>query len=409
MEKIELLAPAGNMKKMKVAFHFGADAVYVGGKAFSLRAFADNFSNEELEEATIYAHKLGKKIYVTANIFAKNKDLLEAETYFKFLEKIEVDAVIISDPGLIMLARQVAPKLVVHVSTQANTQNKMAVEFWQKQGAERVVLARELQLEDIAEIHQHAPQVELEAFVHGAMCISYSGRCWLSNYIAKRDANRGECVQSCRWNYSLVEEKRPDQKFDVEEDERGAYILNSKDLNLLQLLPQMIEAGVMSFKVEGRIKSEYYIAGVINTYRRAIDEFLSTGKMDNLQLWQTELEKFSHREYTTAFALGENDDTTKPEDKNLEGTAEFIAIVLDYDKQSKIATIEMRNRFKKGETLEILSANESFGKTFIVPTMKDMKGNDVEDAMLVQQKLLLPLEFEVESGDILRREFSEKN
>lgn len=403
MKNIELLAPAGNIKKMKVAFHFGADAVYVGGKTFSLRAFADNFSNDELDEATKYAHSIGKKIYVTANIFAKNYDLDEAKKYFEFLESINVDGAIISDPGLIMLAKTSAPELPIHISTQANTQNKLSVEFWGKYGAERVVLARELSFNEMKKIHEHNPTVELEAFVHGAMCISYSGRCWLSNYLVGRDANRGECVQSCRWNYSLIEESRKDKVFNIEEDDRGAYILNSKDLNLLSDIPSLIDSGIMSFKVEGRVKSEFYIAGVINAYRHAIDEYLENGEFKNLDVWENELCKISHREYTKAFTQGDNDNTINAESKVLEGTTEFVAIVKGYDEKTKIATVEMRNRFKTGEELEILSPTDSFNKKFAVPVMKDQKGNDVDDALLVQQILDIKMPYPVLEGDIFRR------
>ena len=266
---IELLAPAGNFAKLKTAFYFGADAVYVGGKDFSLRSFADNFTRDELVSAVKYAHALGKKIYVTANVFAKNTDLRLMEDYFGFLGEAGADAVIVSDSGVFYAVRKSAPKLSVHISTQANLTNKYAVRFWKEQGAERAILARELSLGEIAEIHSFVPDIELEAFVHGAMCISYSGRCLLSDYLASRPSNRGECVQACRWNYTLKSGDR--DPLTVEEDERGTYVLNSKDLNMSAHLDKMRKAGVCSFKIEGRMKSEYYLATVINAYRRCID------------------------------------------------------------------------------------------------------------------------------------------
>ncbi|MDE7372473.1 MAG: U32 family peptidase, partial [Clostridia bacterium] len=250
---LELLLPAGNLKKLRTAFHFGADAVYVGGKSFSLRAFADNFTHEELKEGIAYAHSLGKKVYVTANVFAKNSDLEEAGEYFAFLEEAGADAVLISDVGLLALCKEKAPNLTIHLSTQANTTNLMAVKFWRGLGVKRVVLARELSLEEIRAIHNAVPDMELEAFVHGAMCVSYSGRCLLSSYFSERSSNRGECIQPCRWEYRLTE-KRKDVSVDVEEDGRGTYFMNSRDLRLLSKLPELMDAGICSFKVEGRMK-----------------------------------------------------------------------------------------------------------------------------------------------------------
>ena len=269
----ELLAPAGNIAKLKTALYFGADAVYVGGKDFSLRSFADNFTREELSEGINYAHARGKKVYVTANVFAKNADMSLLEDYFAYLQSVEADAAIISDSGVFAAARKSAPALDIHISTQANLTNKYAVKFWYEQGATRAVLARELSLKEISEIHDFIPEMELEAFVHGAMCISYSGRCLLSDYLAGRRSNSGECVQACRWKYRLRKSDSLSDSgwLDLEEDSRGSYVLNSKDLNMSEHLKELQIAGVSSFKIEGRMKSEYYLATVINAYRRCMD------------------------------------------------------------------------------------------------------------------------------------------
>ncbi|MDE6586427.1 MAG: U32 family peptidase, partial [Clostridia bacterium] len=294
--KVELLAPAGSFSKLKTALYFGADAVYIGGKDFSLRSFADNFTREEMAEAVRYAHALNKKVYVTVNIFAKNADMNALEDYFKFLYSIGADAAIISDSGVFYAAKKAAPKLNIHISTQANLTNKYAVKFWHEQGASRVVLARELSIEEIAEIHAFVPEIEIEAFVHGAMCISYSGRCLLSNYLSGRESNRGECVQACRWKYAVRKSDTLSDSgwLEMEEDERGTYILNSKDLNMSEHLEKLAKAGVCSFKIEGRMKSEYYLATVINAYRRCMDG----GYSDTVE---RELLTSAHRDYTTAY------------------------------------------------------------------------------------------------------------
>ncbi|MBQ7373425.1 MAG: U32 family peptidase, partial [Clostridia bacterium] len=294
--KLELLAPAGNFEKLKTAIYYGADAVYLGGKSFSLRAQADNFTEEEILKAVEYAHERKVKIYVTANIFARNYDLEKAGEYFKFLEFAKVDAVLITDSGLIRLCKEVAPNLAIHLSTQANTLNKYTVKFWGEMGVERVVVARELSLAEIKEISDFCPDVEIEAFIHGAMCISYSGRCLLSNYFNGRDGNRGECVQACRWQYEIREKSKEGEFYPIEEDGRGTYILNSKDLNMMDYIGEMIKAGIVSFKIEGRMKSEYYLATVINAYRRAIDEFLKIGdNYSNNKTFYDELLKTNHR------------------------------------------------------------------------------------------------------------------
>lgn len=404
MKKIELLAPAGNFSKLKTAIYFGADAVYVGGKTFSLRAYANNFTNEELLEAVNFVHSKGKKIYVTVNIFAKNSDLASAEEYFKYLESIKVDAVIVTDAGLISLCKKVAPTLEIHLSTQANTTNKYTVDFWQNQGVKRIVLARELSLKEIKEINEYSKNTELEAFVHGAMCISYSGRCLLSNYLNGRDSNRGECVQACRWNYSLREKSKDGDWYDVEEDERGTYILNSKDLNMIDHIDDMVNAGVTSFKIEGRMKGEYYLATVINAYRRAIDEYYKVGsEYKNNSLFNTELLKTFHRAFTKAYTLGDNTETVNYGDSQSAGDGIFTAMVLGYDNEKKASLIEMRNRFQIGDELEILSPSNNFNKIITVQKMESETGEEILDAKLVQQKIYLYTDYPLQEGDILRK------
>lgn len=396
MKNVELLAPCGNPTKLKTAFLYGADAVYCGGKDFSLRAYCDNFAMDELKEAVRYAHSLGKKIYVTANIFAKNSDLKKAEDYFSFLAEIKADAALITDIGLIRAAKSVAPSLAVHISTQANTLNKYAVSQYGEMGASRVVLARELSIDEIAEIHAYNPSVELEVFVHGAMCVSYSGRCLLSNYFTSRDGNRGECVQACRWGYKISGiDDRPHPPAEIYEDDRGTYILNSKDLNLIRRLEELRAAGAVSFKIEGRMKSEYYLATVVNAYRRAMDNSIS--EHDAL----LELKKIAHREYTEGFIADSDKGNINLNDEQNRGTHEFIASVLSY--KDGIAEIEMRNRFKKDDVLEVLSPKSAFNKSFCADTIINKNGEHITDAKLVQEILYLPVPFELSAGDILRR------
>ena len=402
-KRIELLARAGNFEKLKTAFRFGADAAYLGGKDFSLRSFADNFSAEELRAAVEYAHARGKKVYVTANIFAKNADFAALADYFRYLQEIGADAALVTDVGAFSLAKQVAPKLPLHVSTQANTTNKYAAKFWQEQGAERVVLARELSLSEIAEIHEYCPGLELEAFVHGAMCVSYSGRCLLSNYFAGRDSNRGECVQACRWKYSVraLREEGEGGECAVEEDGRGSYIFNSKDLNMLPYLDKLAAAGVCSFKIEGRMKSAYYLATVVNAYRRALDGTLSVSAA------LEELNKVAHRAFTAAYALGDNAETIHYSDSQEAGTRAYVADVLEDGGAgaagNTCALVQMRGRFRVGDTLEILSPSDSFNRTFAVEEMTSEEGERVEDAKLVMQKLRLRCPYPLRAGDILRK------
>lgn len=403
MRKLELLSPAGDMNKLKTAFYYGADAVYIGGKSFSLRALAGNFTDEEIIDAVNYAHALNKKVYVTVNIFGRNNDIEKAEQYFRFLEKAGVDGAIVSDTGLIYLAREVAPNLPINLSTQANTLNYKTVEFWKKFGVKRVILARELSLKEISEISNKVVDIEIETFIHGAMCIAYSGRCLLSDYKTGRSSNRGACVQACRWNYEIREKGSNAEFMEMQEDERGTYILNSKDLNLLDYIAELDSAGVCSFKIEGRMKSEYYLATVVNAYRRAIDEYYKLGKeyKDNT-LFQTELKKTAHRAFTTAYFLGDNDRTVNYDDSQSKGTHKFIANVLESNAGKDYAVIEMRNRFKVGDSLEVLSPTDSFNKTITVEKMTDEKDKEIEDAKLVQQRIKLFTDIPLFTGDMLR-------
>lgn len=395
--KAELLAPAGSFEKLKTALNFGADAVYLGGKSFSLRSFSENFTAEELREGIRYAHERGRKVYVTVNIFAKNADFPALSDALAYLQEIGADAALVTDPGVFSLAKKVAPKLNLHISTQANTTNQYAAKFWQEQGAERVVLARELSLAEIAQIHAYCPDLQLEAFIHGAMCISYSGRCLLSNYLAGRDSNRGACVQACRWKYTVRaqrEESAQGGELEVQEDERGTYLLNSKDLNMLPYLDELAKAGVCSFKIEGRMKSSYYLATVVNAYRRVLDGTLSVTEA------QAELKKVAHRAFTAAYALEENAETVNYTDSQESGTREYVADVLE---GGDCPIIQMRNRFRVGEELEILSPSDSFNRRFTVQEMKDEQGNTVADAKLVMQKLQIRCPYPLAKGDILRK------
>lgn len=395
--KTELLAPAGSYAKFLTALHFGADAVYLGGKQFSLRTFADNFTQEELQKAISLAHECGKKVYVTANIYARNADFSMLGDYFESLQNMGADGAIISDAGAVYVAKKRAPKLPIHLSTQANTTNKYAVKFWQEQGVSRVILARELSLKEISEIHAFVPDMELEAFVHGAMCISYSGRCLLSDYLDGRSSNRGACVQACRWKYEMRALNATNGKSEwlpIEEDGKGTFILNSKDLNMLARIREMEGAGIRSFKIEGRMKSGYYLATVINAYRKAMDG-------GDFNVSQRELLCVAHRDYTEAYADGVNTETVNYTDSQSKGEYTYIADVLGYENGRVIA--EMRNRFKAGDCLEVLSPDGNFGKTFTVTEITDSKGQAVEDAKLVCEHYFIACPYTLKAGDYLRR------
>lgn len=404
MKKPELLAPAGNMEKLKMALLYGADAVYLGGKAFGLRAFGGNFTNEELQEAVDFAHKLGKKIYVTVNIFPHNSDIAKLPAYLTFLNEIKVDAILVADLGIFTLAKEYAPDVELHISTQANNTNWAAVNAWAELGASRVVLAREMSLEEIKEIREKC-SVELEMFVHGAMCISYSGRCLMSNYLTGRDANRGSCAQPCRWNYALVEEKRPGQYFPVLEDERGTYIFNSKDMCLLPYLPDVIASGVDSLKIEGRMKSVHYAASVVKAYREAIDSYFAAPEQFEVKKeWVEELDKVSHRAYTTGFYYG------RPTEKDqiygtssYTQTSDFVGLVLDYDEKTGFATVEQRNNMKVGQEIEIFQPHLA-GYRQILQEMYNNEGEAIQVAPHPQQIVKIRMEKPVEPYGILRRD-----
>ncbi len=398
---VELLAPAGDRKKLNSALHFGADAVYFAGKQFGLRAFAGNFSEEEMADAFATLHEAGKKGYVTVNIFADNADFALLGDYTKLLRSVGADGLIISDPGVIAYVKNVAPDLDIHLSTQANTTNKYSVAFWRDQGIKRVVLARELSLDKIKEIKDFVGDtVELEAFVHGAMCISYSGRCLLSSYLTDRDSNRGECVQACRWEYAIAERSRlgTGSTLTMQEDERGTYILNSKDMNTLPILEKIVDAGITSLKIEGRMKSEYYVGCVVNAYRKRLNA-IEAGIPYDPYLYE-ELTKVNHREYTTGFYLGSAEQcysTSKPTNDYA-----FTALVLGYDEERGCLKVEMRNRFKKGDTLEVVSTTDH--RTLTAEYIYDEEGNEVEDCKKVQQVLYIKTDKKLNRYDMLRKE-----
>jgi putative protease len=401
--KPELLAPAGSLEKCKIAFLYGADAVYLGGKQFGLRAFADNFSMEELQEAVTFAHNLQKKVYVTVNIFAHNEDLMGMPAYFKALAAVKVDGLLISDLGVWNLARQTIPEMPLHVSTQANNTNWASAVAWEQMGASRIVLARELSLKEIKEVADHTT-VDLETFIHGAMCISYSGRCWLSSYLTGRDGNRGACVQACRWEYTLKEKSRPGQEFDVAEDERGTYVMNSKDLCLIQYLPELIDCGVASFKIEGRMKSAHYVASVVSVYRKAIDSAWENPKAYKvLPAWLEELEKGSHRPYTTGFAIAKPDTSSQEyaSSKYIQGY-DFVGLVEKYDEKTQRLYIEQRNHMEEGEMLEILQPDGT-----LVPLkleqMLDATGLPITTAPHAQEKFSAACTSKILPYSILRR------
>lgn len=401
--KPELLAPAGNMEKCKMALRYGADAVYLGGKMFGLRAFANNFEIDEIKEACSFAHALCKKVYVTVNIFAHNSDIEKLPEYLLALQKTGADALLISDIGVWQTARRVVPGMPLHVSTQANTTNWASVQAWHDLGAERVVLARELSLEEIAQIGAKTT-VELEAFVHGAMCISYSGRCLLSSYLTGRDGNRGACAQACRWEYTLHEKNRPGESYDIEEDAHGTYVMNSKDLCLIARIPQLVKAGICSLKIEGRMKSVHYVATVASVYRKAIDAYMKDPEgYKVLPEWIEELNKVSHRPYTEGFAFGTpGADAQVYTTSSYEQTHDFVGIVLSYDKANKKALIEQRNNVKNGEQLELLMTDGTL-MPLELKNMQDEEGTPIECAPHARQHFWIDCAAELLPDSLLRR------
>ena len=404
LKKPELLAPAGNMEKMKMALLYGADAVYLGGKAYGLRAMGGNFSRDELKQAMEFAHKLGKKVYVTVNIFPHNADLEALPDYLRYLSEIGTDALLVADLGLFKLCREIIPEMELHISTQANNTNWATVNAWHEMGAERVVLAREMSLSEVRTIRAKT-QADLEMFIHGAMCISYSGRCLLSNYFTGRDANRGTCAQSCRWKYALVEETRPGKFFPIEEDDRGSYIMNSKDMCLLPHLKDVIESGVDSLKIEGRMKSVHYAASVTKAYRLAIDSYFDDPEHFRVkEEWLEELEKVSHRPYTTGFYYGQPD-----ADDQIYGTSsyiqtsDFVGLVLAYDSDTGYALVEQRNNMKLGQELEIFQPKGEGYRQKLMDMLNE-EGEPIDAAPHPQQIIKIRMERPVEAYTILRRD-----
>ncbi|MCT8976916.1 U32 family peptidase [Clostridium sp. CX1] len=401
MKKPELLAPAGNLEKLKTAIDFGADAVYLGGSKLNLRAFADNFTDEELKEGIEYAHSRGKRVFVTINVFPHNEDLEGLEDYLINLHKIGVDAIIVSDPGIVMTAREVVPELELHLSTQANNVNWKSAIFWHKQGIKRIVLARELSLQEIKELKEKIPEsCEIEAFVHGSMCMAYSGRCVISNYMTGRDSNRGQCAQPCRYKYYLVEEKRPGEYFPVFEDEKGAYILNSKDLCTIEHIPELVEAGIESFKIEGRMKSVFYVASVVKAYRQAIDAYFENPKDYKFNSdWLENLEKASHREYFTGFYFGDPNKQTYGSSSYIRGY-DIVGIVKAYDSSTGVATVEQRNKVLEGDKVEVLRPTGENLEIFL-EDMKNGKGEKIPSAPSAQMIFTIRTDVELVEGDML--------
>lgn len=412
MRKPELLIPAGSLEVLKTAVNFGADAVYIGGEAFGLRAKAKNFGPDEMAEGISYAHERGVKVYVTANILAHNDDLEDASDYFLQLKNLKTkdgksvapDALIISDPGMFMVAKRVCPEIELHISTQANSTNYETWLFWWNLGAKRVVSARELSLKEIAQIRDHIPSdMEIESFVHGAMCISYSGRCLLSNYFTGRDANRGACTHPCRWKYAVMEESRPGEYMPVYENERGTFIFNSKDLCMLEHIPDLLAAGVDSFKIEGRMKTALYVATVARTYRKAIDDCLESEEKyrANLDWYREEIAKCTYRQFTTGFYYGKPNEEAQIYDSNTyQSDAVYLGIVYEKNEKGQVRT-EQRNKFCKGDMIELMKPD---GRNVAAEVLQIQNGDgeEMESAPHPKQELWLKLSEQADVGDILR-------
>lgn len=405
MKKMELLAPAGDLEKLIIAVDYGADAVYFGGDAFSLRAGADNFTLADMTKGIAYAHARGVRCYLAVNIFPHNEDIGPLAEYLKQVAPLGLDGLIVSDPGVISLAKEIMPDMELHLSTQANMTNYKTAEFWYGLGIRRLVLARELSLAEIAEIRAKMPiEMELEAFGHGAMCMSYSGRCLLSNFMIGRDANRGNCAHPCRYKYALVEEKRPGEYLPIEEDNRGSYILNANDLCMIEYIPDMVEAGISSLKIEGRMKSIFYVAIVVGAYRKAIDAYYNDpANYEFREEWMAELLKASHREFTTGFYFhppsqeGQNTETS-----GYSRDYTFTGIVKQYDEITGIAVVEQRNKMTVGETIEVFGpSHQPFEQILIC--MTDEEGMPLRTAPHPQQKLKIKMDQKVQPNDMLRK------
>lgn len=404
-KKPELLAPGGNLEKLKIAIMYGADAVYIGGEAFSLRVAAENFSLSDMKEGLEFAHARGKKVYLTANIIPHNKDIDDFREYIQEIRPLGFDAVLVADPGMFSLMREYAPEIPIHISTQANNVNYLSACMWHSLGAKRVVLAREMSLSEIAEIRKRTPaDLELEAFVHGAMCVSYSGRCLLSNYMTQRDANQGACSHPCRWNYSLTEQTRPGEYMDVFENERGSFIFNSKDLCMIRHIPELIESGIGSFKIEGRVKTSYYTATIIKAYREEIDKYFENPaeyKFDEAQY--DELCKVSHRPYSTGFYLGK---PTAAEqvytDSSYVRDYDLIGMAAGYDAAAGVMEISQRNRFFVGDEIEIMSPDKPFF-TQKVEWLENEARERIDVANHAAMTVFMPVSQPIAPGAMLRK------
>lgn len=404
-KKPELLIPAGSLEVLKIAVMFGADAVYIGGEVFGLRAKARNFTEEEMAEGIAFAHAHGVRVHVTANILAHNYDLEGAREYFNKLKTLKPDAIIIADPGMFMLAKEICPEIDLHVSTQANNTNYMTYLFWHEQGAKRVVSARELSLSEIREIRERIPEeVEIESFIHGAMCISYSGRCLLSNYFTGRDANRGACTHPCRWKYAVVEETRPGEYLPVYENERGTYLFNSKDLCMIEYIPEMIRAGIDSFKIEGRMKTALYVAVAARTYRRAIDDYMESAKKyaANMPWYLEEIKKCTYRQFTTGFYFGKPDETSQIYDNNTYVNEYVYLGIVERIDESGLAHFEQRNKFSVGDEIEIMKP-DCTNLSVEVLAMYDEEENEIQSCPHSKQKIALQLSQTPTPYDILRK------
>lgn len=409
MKKPELLIPAGSLEVLKTAVAFGADAVYIGGEAFGLRAKAKNFERDEMEEGIRFAHAHGVEVHVTANILAHNNDLPGAEEYFMELKALKPDALIIADPGMFLMAKRICPEIDIHISTQANNTNYETFRFWYEQGAKRVVSARELSLDEIREIRKNVPRdLEIESFIHGAMCISYSGRCLLSSYFTGRDANQGACTHPCRWKYAVMEESRPGEYFPVFENDRGTYIFNSKDLCMIEHIPEMIEAGIDSFKIEGRMKTVLYVATVARTYRKAIDDYLESEEKyrANMEWYRAEVAKCTHRHFTTGFYFGKPDSGTQIYDASTYvNEYTYLGTVEAVDEKGR-ARISQRNKFCVGDRIEIMKPDGRNLETEVLSMMTE-NGETVESAPHPKQILFVETDKRADCGDILRAQASE--
>ena len=406
MKKLELLAPAGDLEKLKTAVTYGADAVYFGGELFSLRAGAGNLSYQDMEEGIRFAHDRGCRCYLTVNVFAHNEDIEPLREYLSSIRNLDIDAFLVSDPGVMDILQDVIPGAEIHLSTQANMTNYMAARFWYRHGVRRLVLARELSLTEIRRIRDLIPEeMELEAFVHGAMCISYSGRCLLSNYMTGRDANQGLCAHPCRYQYALMEEKRPGEYFPIEEDGRGTYIMNSNDLCMIEHIPELAESGICSLKIEGRMKSLYYVATVVRAYRMAIDAYEKDPSGWTFHdEWMTELSKASHRRFSTGFYYHKPSE----EDQNYDSSSylrdySFVGIVREYDASRGVALVEQRNKMETGETVEIFGPGDRSFCQVITEMQDAATGQVIDSAPHPQQMILIPVDHPVLPDDLIRK------